>query len=115
MPSIRTKPCDVTETVDAILRGRVRVVQPKEGPRFAVDPVLLADFVVRGCGVRAETACDLGAGTGVLGLVLAALDGRVRVTGIEMQPQLAALAEKSIALSGQGERVRIEKADLRQV
>jgi tRNA1(Val) A37 N6-methylase TrmN6 len=105
----------VSHTVDAILRGRVRVVQPKEGPRFAVDPVLLADFVVRGCGVRAKTACDLGAGTGVLGLVLAALDPRVRVTGIEMQPQLAALAEKSIALSGQGDRVRIEKADLRQV
>ena len=105
----------MSHTVDAILRGRVRVVQPEKGPRFAVDPVLLADFVVRGCAVHAKTACDLGAGTGVLGLVLAALDPRVRVTGIEMQPELAALAEKSIALSEQGDRVRIEKADLRQV
>ena len=105
----------MSHTVDAILRGRVRVVQPAQGPRFAVDPVLLADFVVRGCGVRARTACDLGAGTGVLGLVLAALDPKIRVTGVEMQPELAALAEKSIALSGQGDRVRIEEADLRAV
>jgi tRNA1Val (adenine37-N6)-methyltransferase len=103
----------VTETVDAILRGRVRVVQPAVGPRFAVDPVLLADFVVRGCGVHAKTACDLGAGSGVLGLVLATLDPRVRVTGIEVQPELATLAKRSAQLSGLAERVRIETADLR--
>jgi len=89
------------------------VVQPAVGPRFAVDPVLLADFVVRSCGVRAKTACDLGAGSGVLGLVLAALDPRVRVTGVEVQPELAALAKRSAQLSGLAERVRIETADLR--
>ena len=103
----------MTETVDAILRGRVRVVQPKEGPRFAVDPVLLADFVVRGCRLRARAACDLGAGTGVLGLVLAAFDPRLRVTGVEVQHELAAQAQRSARLSGLADRVSIEEADLR--
>jgi tRNA1(Val) A37 N6-methylase TrmN6 len=134
MQSIRAKPSDVPNqrgerrgrpqapprstpdpgaTVDAILRGRVQVVQPVQGPRFAVDPVLLADFVVRGCGVRAKTACDLGAGTGVLGLVLATLDARVLVSGIEVQPELAQLAQRSAKLSGLDHRVSIQTADLR--
>jgi len=93
----------------------VRVVQPATGARFTTDPVLLAHFVVRTCSVRARRVCDLGAGTGVLGLCIAALDARAVVTGIELSGELASLAARSAAATGVSARVRCEAADLRTV
>jgi len=91
----------------------VRLVQPASGPRTTTDPIFLADFIVRSCGLRPRRACDLGAGTGVLGLLLATLDPRVAVVGIELQPELARLAAHNAAQNGLASRVRCECADLR--
>jgi tRNA1(Val) A37 N6-methylase TrmN6 len=91
----------------------VRVLQPASGPRFTTDPILLADFVIRSCGIRPRLACDAGAGTGVLGLALAALDRNVRVSGLEIQPHLAAMAGRSAVLSGLASRVEVQAVDVR--
>ncbi len=103
------------ETEDTILRGRVRVLQPKVGARFTSDPILLADFVVRTCAIAAKDVCDLGAGSGVLGLVLATLDSRLHVLGVELQANLVALAERSARLNGLSERVQFRCEDIRKL
>lgn len=101
-------PPDVTE--DALLGGRVRLLQPAGGYRAAVDPVLLAAAVPAAAG---EHVLDLGCGTGAAALCLAARVPGCRVTGLELLPDVAALAERSAGLSGLADRVRVLAGDLR--
>ena len=98
---------DVTE--DRLLGGRVRLLQPRRGYRVAVDAVLLAAAVDAAAGQR---VLDLGAGVGAVGLCLAARVPGVTVTGVELQPELAALAHRNAALNGAGEYVKMIVHDL---
>lgn len=94
---------------DRLLGGRIRLVQPERGYRAAVDPVLLAAAVPAGAG---EHVLDLGAGVGAASLCLAARVPGCRVTGIELQPDLAALAAGNAEASGLAGRVRVLRGDL---
>jgi tRNA1(Val) A37 N6-methylase TrmN6 len=96
-------------TEDTLLGGRVRVLQPRRGYRVAVDAVLLAAAIDAAAG---ERVLDLGAGVGAVGLCLAARVAGCAVTGIEVQPALAQLAERNAALNGMSERVRTIIHDL---
>jgi tRNA1Val (adenine37-N6)-methyltransferase len=98
------------ETLDPILRGLVRVIQRQGGYRFSLDAVLLADFAA---GSKARRAVELGAGSGVVSLILAARGAVERVTGVEIQPALADMARRSVGLNGLEDRVEIVKGDFR--
>jgi tRNA1(Val) A37 N6-methylase TrmN6 len=96
-------------TEDALLGGRVRLLQPARGYRVAIDAVLLAAAIDAAAGAR---VLDLGAGVGAVGLCLAARVPGCTVTGIEVQPALARLAERNATLNGMNERVRTILHDL---
>jgi len=96
-------------TEDALLGGRVRLLQPRQGYRVAVDAVLLAAAVDGGPDSH---ILDLGAGVGAVGLCVAARVPACRIVGIELQPELAALAERNAALNGVGDRLRTIVHDL---
>ena len=63
---------------------------------------------------RGERVCDLGAGTGLLGLLLLAREPDLQVTNVELQAAAVALAEQNTALNGLPERVSNLRADLRE-
>lgn len=98
-----------TLTEDALLGGRVRLLQPARGYRVAVDAVLLAAAVDAG---PSERVLDLGAGVAAVGLCLAARRPGCRVVGIELQATLAELAERNANLNGMADRVRTIVHDL---
>jgi tRNA1(Val) A37 N6-methylase TrmN6 len=100
---------DATLTEDALLGGRVRLLQPARGYRVAVDAVLLAAAVDAG---PTDRVLDLGAGVGAVGLCLAARLPGCEIVGIELQPGLAALAERNADLNGMTRRVRTIIHDL---
>ncbi|MFZ1988475.1 MAG: methyltransferase [Alphaproteobacteria bacterium] len=77
---------------DGFLGGRIRVLQPKRGFRAAIDSVLLPAAVEARNG---RDILDAGAGVGVAALCLLARDLRFRVTGVESQAELAALAAEN--------------------
>lgn len=77
---------------DAFLDGRLRIRQPLKGYRAATDPVLLAASVP---AQSAQSVLDLGCGAGVAALCLAARVPGLRLTGIEVQPDYAALARRN--------------------
>jgi tRNA1(Val) A37 N6-methylase TrmN6 len=104
-------PMDTHLTEDALLGGRVRLLQPARGYRVAVDAVLLAAAVDAGVTDR---VLDLGAGVGAVGLCLANRVPGCQIVGIEVQPALAALAERNANLNGMAQRVRTMIHDLAQ-
>ena len=100
-------------SIDPILRGQLELAQPRRGPRVTTDPLLLVHFVLRTVGLSPRRVCDLGAGSGVLGLTLAKLEPRAVVTGVEVQPDLAMLANQNAHRNGLGDRVVCLCKDLR--
>ena len=97
-----------TATEDALLNGRVRLLQPRRGHRAGSDAVLLAAALRPLAG---ETVVDLGAGTGAVGLMMAA-SGAAEVVFVERDPALAALCRRNIALNGLTGRARVIEADI---
>jgi tRNA1(Val) A37 N6-methylase TrmN6 len=100
-----------TLTKDALLGGRIQLLQPARGYRVAIDAVLLAAAVDAAPGQR---ILDLGAGVGAVGLCLAARLAGCSVVGIELQAPLAELAERNANLNGMADRVRTVVHDLAQ-
>jgi tRNA1Val (adenine37-N6)-methyltransferase len=100
------------ETLDELRPGGLRIIQKKDGYRFSLDPVLLCAFARIESG---ETVCDLGTGSGVIPLLLARRVSAGCITGIEVQPELADRARRSVALNGLEERVTILACDLRRI
>jgi tRNA1(Val) A37 N6-methylase TrmN6 len=96
-------------TEDALLGGRLRLLQPARGYRVAVDAVLLAAAVDAAPGQR---ILDLGAGVGAVGLCVAARLAGCHVVGIELQEALAGLAERNANLNGMAGRLRTVVHDL---
>jgi tRNA1(Val) A37 N6-methylase TrmN6 len=98
---------DVTE--DAVLGGRLRLVQPRRGHRAGHDAILLA----AACPARAgERAVDLGAGVGAAGLALATRVDGIDVTLVEIDSRLAALANENVHRNGFGARARVVVLDV---
>ena len=96
-------------TEDTLLGGRVKIRQPENGYRVALDPVLLAAAVAATDGNR---VVDAGCGSGAAMFCLAVRVAGVDVTGLEIQPALADLAQQGIALNGLGARARVMVGDL---
>jgi tRNA1(Val) A37 N6-methylase TrmN6 len=99
-----------TEAIkDAVLGGKVKLLQPPSGYRVAIDPVLLAAAVAAKTGDR---ILDLGCGVGTAMLCVAARVEATRPVGLEIQEDLAALARRNLTLNGMEERGEILTGDV---
>jgi tRNA1(Val) A37 N6-methylase TrmN6 len=99
-----------SETTDnAILGGRLRLVQPRRGHRIGHDAILLAAAT----GARpGDHVVDLGSGVGAAGLALAMRIPDVTVALIEIDPALAALAAENIERNGFAARAHVAVLDV---
>ncbi|QRZ12330.1 methyltransferase [Paracoccus methylovorus] len=79
---------------DAFLGGRLRILQPMRGYRAGADAVMLAAACPACDG---DTVLELGCGAGVALLCLGARVPGVRLTGLELQPTYAQLAQRNAA------------------
>ncbi|WP_347267540.1 methyltransferase [Paracoccus sp. (in: a-proteobacteria)] len=102
---------------DAFLGGRLAIAQPARGYRAGADAVMLA----AACPARAgESVLELGCGAGVALLCLGARVPGLRLVGLELQQDYAALARRNAAANGiesmilQGDLARMP-AELRQM
>jgi tRNA1Val (adenine37-N6)-methyltransferase len=96
-------------TVDALLGGRVTLLQPVHGFRASLDPILLARFVAPPVG----RFLDIGCGTGAVSFVLLARDPAAAGVGVELQAPLAALATEGRARNGWTDRLDVRAGDVR--
>ena len=93
-------PPDVTD--DAVLGGRLRLLQPRRGHRFGHDAILLAAATRARGGDR---IADLGAGVGTAGLAVAARVPGAHVKLVEISAGLATLAALNAARNQLVDRV----------
>lgn len=95
-------------TLDSI--RDIQIYQNKNGYRFSVDAILLFSFINL---PRVKKIADLGAGSGIIGILLAKKYAESKVLLIELQESLARVAEKNIALNKLEKRVKVVRADLK--
>lgn len=76
----------------------------------STDTFLLGDFAETR---RNDRVCDLGAGIGLLGLLLLARQPALHITDIDIDGSACALAAENAAANGLEDRVAVLRADLR--
>lgn len=81
-------------TEDEFLGGKLLIKQPRNGYRAGVDPVLLAASVN---AKPMQSVLELGCGVGVASLCLGRRVPDLQLTGIEIQSDLAQLAQENAA------------------
>ena len=98
-------------TVDGFLGGRIELVQPARGHRAGLDAALLQAMVP---DEAAGKLVDIGTGTGVVALSVACRAANLSAIGMDIDPDLIALAQRSLAMPrnlGFSDRVRFVVAD----
>lgn len=96
---------------ESLAPGGLRFVWSEEVFRPGTDTFLLSSFPRLKAGLR---VCDLGCGTGLLGLLLLQREAGIHVTGVEIQAKAVELGERAAAENGLGERLVFRLEDLRQ-
>lgn len=98
------------ERLDELHRNNYYIIQDKKRFCFGMDAVLLSGFAKAKPG---ETILDLGTGTGIIPILLEAkTDGR-HFTGLEIQPESADMAARSVAYNHLEEKVDIVTGDIK--
>ena len=96
-------------TEDEFLGGKLMLRQPGKGLRGGIDAVFLAAAIP---AVSGSSVLDAGAGSGIAGLAVAARVEDARVTLIEVEPALAALATENARRNALLARVETVTADV---
>jgi tRNA1Val (adenine37-N6)-methyltransferase len=97
-------------TRDTFFDGRIRVNQGRTGYRFSIDAVLLADYAAAS---PASTILDLGTGCGIIPLILGYRRPEVRIWGVEIQEDLAAIARFNVEENSMKGRIIIRCQDMK--
>ncbi|MGL5437850.1 MAG: tRNA1(Val) (adenine(37)-N6)-methyltransferase [Lachnospiraceae bacterium] len=99
------------ERIDDLQRNGYRIIQKKQGFCFGMDAVLLSGFAKVKLG---ERAIDLGTGTGIIPILLAAKTEGEHFTGLEIQDDMAEMAGRSVRLNELDNRVSIMQGDIKE-
>lgn len=97
---------------ESLFGGRLRCLQPRQGYRFSVDAVLLAHFLAPEPEAR---ILDLGAGCGVVSLILSHRYPTTSLVALEVQPRLAEVIRQNVASNDLGSRVTVIEGDCRRI
>ena len=98
------------ESLDDLQNGYF-IIQSEEGFRYGIDAVLLSGFARVKPG---EKVLDMGTGTGILPILLAAKTEGESFTGLEIQEKSAEMAGRSVAYNHLEGRVRIVAGDIKE-
>ncbi len=100
------------ERVDDLHRNGYQIIQDPKRFCFGVDAVLLSGFArVK----KGERVLDLGTGTGIIPILLAAKTEGTHFTGLEIQEESVEMARRSVALNELEEKISIHHGDIKEV
>lgn len=99
------------ERLDDLQVGGCYLIQRKGTFCLSTDAVLLADFARPR---RRDRAVDMGCGNGAIAILMAAHVPELEVDAVELQPEMADMARRSVIYDGLSGRVRVHEGDMRQ-
>lgn len=98
------------ERIDDLQLHGLRIIQNTEKFCFGVDAVLLSDFAdIR----RNDRVLDIGTGTGIIPVLLAGKTKAGKITGLEIQEEMAEMAGRSVILNNLTDRLEIIHGDIK--
>lgn len=101
------------ERIDDLEIKGMKIIQNKNGFCFGIDSVLLSDFAKE---IKNGAKCvDLGTGTGILGILLCAKTNLSQIIGIEIQKEVAEMANRSIILNNLENKFKIININLKEI
>ncbi len=98
------------ETLDDLQYKGLKLIQKKDGFRFGMDAVLLANFADVGDDA---SVLDIGSGTGIIPILIAGKTKARTITGLEIQPDMVEMSLRSVEMNELGERINIINGDIR--
>ena len=98
------------ERIDELQRNGYRIIQNPERFCFGMDAVLLSGFARVKPG---EKLLDLGTGTGIIPILLEAKTDGEHFTGLEIQPESADMASRSVAYNDLQDKIDIVVGDIK--
>lgn len=98
------------ERLDDLQRNGYKIIQNPEKFCFGMDAVLLSGFAKVKPG---EKVIDLGTGTGIIPILLEAKSKGEHFFGLEIQPESADMATRSVAYNGLQDKISIVTGDLK--
>ncbi len=101
------------ERIDDLQLNDLKIIQNKNWFCFGIDSVLLSGFASE--IKRDSRILDLGAGTGILELLLSAKIENSKITGIELQKEVADLAKRNVILNNLENRVEILNINIKKM
>ena len=101
------------ERIDDLEYKGLKIIQNETGFCFGIDSILLSDFA-KNLKKNSKVA-DFGTGTGIISILLAKKSEAKEIYGIEIQDDVAEMAQRSVKLNHLEDKIRILNIDLRKL
>ena len=98
------------ETLDVWARADLRLIQKKNGYRFALDSLLLSDFIRL---KSRDRVLECGAGCGIISLGLFRKFPDIQLVALELQAGFVDLARRNLGLNQAEGRISLVRGDIR--
>lgn len=102
-------------TEDYLLNKKIKIFQPTDGYRAAIDAVFVASLIDETITKPNSKILDVGSGTGAISLCLAhrLQNQNINIIGIDIQPELVNLSNMSAKANGFEDFLHYELCDIR--
>ncbi len=98
------------ERIDDLERNNLKIIQDTKRFCFGMDAVLLSGFASLKEG---DKVLDMGTGTGIIPILLSAKTEASSFTALEIQPDSADMARRSVALNNLQDKIEIVEGDIK--
>lgn len=99
------------ERLDDLQRNGYQIIQNPGRFCFGMDAVLLTGFAH---AEKEDRLLDMGTGTGIIPILMEAKYQCAHLTGLEIQPESADMAARSVALNGLSGKIDIVTGDIKE-
>lgn len=102
---------NLNEIVETLIQDRLYIIQHKNGYRHSEDAIFLAKFIKS--QQIPQNVLEIGAGNGVISLLLADHWPRTQIVAIEIQSGLVDVFKRSVRMNQLDDQITVYHADIR--
>ena len=101
------------ERIDDLQLNNLKIIQNKNWFCYGIDSVLLSDYAKR--IKNNSNVIDLGTGTGIISILLTAKTNPKKIIGVEIQKEIADMAQRSVVLNHLEDKICILNEDIKKL